>query len=92
VFLLNTSFEKEQEQFAEKFLETPVPHRNAVRRLIEKFHETGPVLDAEQSGRRSKLNNKKLVDISDCAAESIKIIVKLVQKKDTGLSTVCKAF
>ena len=26
-----------QEHFAEKFPETPVPHRNAVRRLIEKF-------------------------------------------------------
>jgi len=26
-----------QEQFAEKFPETPVPHRNAVRKLIEKF-------------------------------------------------------
>jgi hypothetical protein len=36
-----------QEQFAEKFSETPVPHRNAVRRLIEKFRETGSVLDAE---------------------------------------------
>jgi hypothetical protein len=35
-----------QEQFAEKFLETPVPHRNAVRRLIEKLSETGSV-DAE---------------------------------------------
>jgi hypothetical protein len=32
------------EQFAEKFPETPVPHRNAVRRFIEKFHETGLVL------------------------------------------------
>jgi hypothetical protein len=30
-----------QQQFAEKFSETPVPHRNAVRRLIEKFRETG---------------------------------------------------
>jgi hypothetical protein len=30
-----------QEQFAEKFPEPPVPHRNAVRRLIEKFRETG---------------------------------------------------
>jgi hypothetical protein len=36
-----------QEQFAEKFPRTPVPHRNAVRRLIEKFRETGSVLDAE---------------------------------------------
>jgi hypothetical protein len=35
-----------QEQFAEKFPETPVPHRNAVRRLIEKFRETGSVLGA----------------------------------------------
>jgi hypothetical protein len=26
-----------QEQFAEKFPQTPVPHRNAVRRLVEKF-------------------------------------------------------
>jgi hypothetical protein len=39
-----------QEQF-EKFPETPVPHRNAVHRLLEKFHETCSVLDAEQSGR-----------------------------------------
>jgi hypothetical protein len=30
-----------QEQFAEKFPETPVPHRNAICRLIEKFRETG---------------------------------------------------
>jgi hypothetical protein len=36
-----------QEQFAEKFLETSVPHRSAVCRLTEKFHETGLVLDAE---------------------------------------------
>jgi hypothetical protein len=35
-----------QEQYAEKFPETSVPHRNAVRRLIEKFRETSLVLDA----------------------------------------------
>jgi transposase len=52
-----------QEQFAEKFPETPVPHRNALHRLTEKFRETGSVLDAEQSGRPSKLNDKKLLDI-----------------------------
>jgi len=27
------------EQFVEKFPETPLPHRNAVRRLTEKFRE-----------------------------------------------------
>jgi hypothetical protein len=32
-----------QKQFAEKFPETPVPHRNAVRTLIENFRETGSV-------------------------------------------------
>jgi hypothetical protein len=34
-------------QFAEQFPETPVPHRNALRRLIEKFRETGSVSDAQ---------------------------------------------
>jgi hypothetical protein len=53
-----------QEQFAEKFPETPVSQCDAVCRLIEKFCETGSVLDAEQSRRPSKLNDKKLMDIS----------------------------
>jgi hypothetical protein len=30
-----------QQQFAEKFAQTAVPYRNAVRRLIEKCRETG---------------------------------------------------
>jgi transposase len=59
-----------QEEFAEKFPETPVPHRSAVCRLIEKFHETGSVLDAERSGRPSKLNDTKLIDISDSMLRS----------------------
>jgi hypothetical protein len=54
-----------QEQFAEKFPETPVTHRNAVRRIIEKFRKTGSVLDAERTGRQSEPNDKKLMDISD---------------------------
>jgi transposase len=54
-----------QEQFAEKFPETTVLYRNAVRRLIEKFRETFSVLDAERSARPSKLNDKKLTDIFD---------------------------
>jgi transposase len=53
-----------QEQFAEKFSETPVPHRNAVRRLIAKFRETVSELDKERGGRPSKLNYKKLMDTS----------------------------
>jgi hypothetical protein len=42
-----------QEQFFDKLPETPVPHRNAVHRLIAKFRETGSVLEAERSGRPS---------------------------------------
>jgi transposase len=68
-----------QEQFAEKFPETPVPHRDAVCRLIEKFRETGSVLDAERIGRPSELNNKKLMDISDSTLRSLsKSLHKLV--------------
>jgi hypothetical protein len=33
-----------QQQFAVKFPEIPVPRRNAVRRLTEKFRETRSVL------------------------------------------------
>jgi transposase len=54
-----------QEKISEKFPQTPVPHCNALRRLIEKFRETGSVLDAKRSGRPSKLNDKKSMDISD---------------------------
>jgi transposase len=54
-----------QEQLAEKFPQTPVPYRNAVHRLIEKFRESGSLLVAERSGRPSKLNDKKVMDISD---------------------------
>jgi GH35 family endo-1,4-beta-xylanase len=51
IFWLNASFqtatytELVQEQFAEKYPETPVTHRNAFNRLIEKFREIGSVLD-----------------------------------------------
>jgi hypothetical protein len=37
-----------QERFVEKFTEKPASHRNAIRRRIEKFCETGSVLDAER--------------------------------------------
>jgi hypothetical protein len=53
-----------QEKFAEEFPETPVPDRSAVRRLTEKFHETGSVLDAGRSGRPSK--HKKRLKSSVC--------------------------
>jgi transposase len=81
-----------QKQLSEKFPETPVPHRNAFRRLIEKFRQTGSVFDAEQSGRPSKLNDKKLMDICDSMLRSpSKSLRKLAQEKDIGLATAHKA-
>jgi transposase len=81
-----------QEQFAEKFPETTVPHRNAVPRLVEKFRETVSVLDAKRRGRPSKLNDKKLMDISDSMLRSqSKSLRKLAQEKDIGLATAHKA-
>ena len=77
-----------QEQFVEKSAETPVSYRNTVRRLTEKFRETDSVSDAEQSGRPSKLNGEKLMDISDYAAESNKIIAQVGAR---GRNWVCNS-
>jgi hypothetical protein len=80
-----------QEQFVEKFPETPVLHCNAVHRLIEIFHETGSVLDTEQSGRPSKLNDKTFMDISDSMLWSpSKSLRKLAQKENIKFALVQK--
>jgi hypothetical protein len=80
-----------QERFAKKFPETPVPHHNAVRRLNEKLRERGSALDAEQSGRQSKLNNKKLMHISDAKLwNPSESLCKLAQEEDIGLATAHK--
>jgi hypothetical protein len=70
VFREGNRYDLVQEKFAEKFPETTMPHRNAVRRLIEKFRETGSVLDAERSGTPPKLNDKKLMYTSDSMLRS----------------------
>jgi hypothetical protein len=69
----------------------PVPHRITFRRLIEKLRETGSVLEAERSGRPSKLNDKKLMDISDSMLRiPSKSLPTLAQKKNIGLGTAHK--
>jgi hypothetical protein len=81
-----------QEQFAQKFPETTVPHRNAVRRLNEKFRETGSVSDSERSVRPSQINHKKLMDNSNTMLRSpSKSLRKLAQEKYIGLATAHKA-
>ena len=39
-----------RQRFTEKFSDKPVPHRNAVRNLVDKFRETGSVYFAERCG------------------------------------------
>jgi hypothetical protein len=51
------------QRFKAQFLETKVPHHNAVQHLIQKFQETGTVCDTIRSGRPSILTEKKLLDI-----------------------------
>ena len=52
VFRANGEYTKAvKEKFAKKFPETALPHRNAVRALVNKFRETGSVHDASRSGR-----------------------------------------
>jgi hypothetical protein len=66
----NTYTDLMQKQFAEKFPVRSLTHRNAFRWLTEKFRETGSVLDDEWTGRPSKLNDKKFMDISDSMLRS----------------------
>lgn len=81
-----------RERFAEKFPNTPAPHRNAVRNIIDKFHETGSVVDAKRCGRPTKLSEEKLLDISDSMRQSpSKSLRKLAQQHDIGLGTAHKA-
>jgi hypothetical protein len=48
-----------QEQFAENFTETPVSHRNAVRRLIEQFREvTACIRNISQADLQKAFANK----------------------------------
>jgi hypothetical protein len=81
-----------QDPFAETSQKHPVPYRNALRRLIGKFSEICLGLEVERSGRPSKLNDKKLREISDSMLRSAsKSLGNLAQQKYIGLATTHKA-
>ncbi|XP_076373298.1 uncharacterized protein LOC143258180 [Tachypleus tridentatus] len=80
------------QRFAEKFSDTPVPHHNAVRNLVDTFRETGSVDDAKRCGRPAKLSKEKKLDISDNVMQSpSKSLRMLAQQHDIGLKTAHKA-
>lgn len=60
-----------KQMFIEKFLETDVPHRGAIRKMISKYRETGSVKDTKPS-RPQILIEDKLLDISNRIAQSPK--------------------
>jgi hypothetical protein len=61
--------ENVQQKFAQQFPDAQVPHRNAVRNLINKFHETGSVQDAPQSGKPST-SEETVLNIQDRMLQS----------------------
>lgn len=50
-----------RQRFNGKFSDTPVPGRNVVRNLIDKFRKTGPVDDAKRFGRSTHISEEKTV-------------------------------
>jgi len=60
------------QRFEAQFPEIKVPHRNAVRQLIQKFKESGSVSDATISGSPSKVTEKEVLHISDRMLQSPK--------------------
>jgi transposase len=81
-----------QQRFQAQFPETKVPHRKAVRQLIQKLKETGSVCDATRSARPSILTEKKVLDISDRMLQSLKSIRKLSQQVGVSYGTAHTAF
>ncbi|XP_076330740.1 uncharacterized protein LOC143236352 [Tachypleus tridentatus] len=72
--------------------DTPVPHRNAVRNLVDEFWEIGSVDDVKRCGRPAKPSEEKLLDISDSVMQSpSKSLRKLAQQHDIGLGSAHKA-
>ena len=66
VFLAGVKFmENIKLKFRAGFPNSVCPHRDSVRDLITKFHETGSEHDAPKSGRPKILTEAKLDEISD---------------------------
>jgi transposase len=77
-----------QQRFQAQFMETKVPHHNALQQLIQKFKETCCVCDATRSGRPAMLTEKRVLDISNGMLQSPKkSIRKLSQQVGVSYGT-----
>jgi hypothetical protein len=63
-----------QNDLRDTFSDSPVPNKSTVSRLVNRFRDTGSVLDRNRSGRPSVLNDDSLDDIRQtllrCARKS----------------------
>ena len=85
VFRANGEYTKAvKEKFAKKFPETALPHRNAVRALVNKIRETGSVHDASRSGRPTILTEQKVNVISEAITKSMR---RLSQQVNVSVGT-----
>ena len=80
--------EEVKQKFTNQFPNQTLPHRNAVRRLLEKFRETGSVCDLPRAGRPKVLTEHKLNEISDAMAMSpTKSLRRLSQQVGVSLGS-----
>jgi hypothetical protein len=52
-----------QNEFRDTFLDSPVPDKSTISRLVNRFRDTGSVQDRNRSGRTSALSDDSLDDI-----------------------------
>jgi hypothetical protein len=77
-------------QYVLKFPDSQVPHRNAVRNLIDKFRATGSVVDAYRSGRPSTSEDTMLDIQARITMSPNKSLRQLSQQVHLPMSTVHK--
>lgn len=71
VYIRSKSYDETQKAFQEKFgYEAFVPHKSTIKRLYDKFQETGNLSDLPRSGRPSLLTEDRLTDIAAAIADS----------------------
>jgi hypothetical protein len=68
--------EEVKQKFAEMFSESHEPHHNTLRQFIDAFMETGPIADAQRSGRPRVLTENKVLGTSDRIKQSPKTSIR----------------
>ncbi|PSN34964.1 hypothetical protein C0J52_24959 [Blattella germanica] len=84
-YMETTSCRQVKKLFMEKFPDVRAPHRGTVRNLVNRFRETGSVLDKTPKANNRVLTEKKIKEIEEKFRQNPgKSLSKLAQ--DTGVS------